>query len=149
MNAAIFSSLLLVSSSLATAANRTPVGTWETINDETHEPTAVVEIYEENGALSGRVTRLFPKPGQNPAPLCRDCSGDRKDQPVIGMVIIWNMHRDGDEWNGGEIFDPDGGKTYRCKMYVSEDGSKLDVRGYIGISLIGRTQVWERMASAP
>jgi uncharacterized protein (DUF2147 family) len=148
MNTAILSSLLLVSTGFATAAERTPVGTWNTVNDETHERTAVVEIVDHDGALSGRVTALFPKPGQNPAPLCKDCSGDKKDQPVIGMTIIWNVHRDGDEWNGGEIFDPDGGKTYRCRMHVSDDGQKLEVRGYIGISLLGRTQIWERAASS-
>ncbi len=63
------------------------------------------------------------------------------------MEILWNLHRDGDEWDGGEILDPDEGKTYRCKMHVSDDGSKLDVRGFVGFSLLGRTQVWERASS--
>ena len=148
MKTVILSSLLLVACGVAAASDRSPVGTWNTVNDETHERTAVVEIVEKDGALSGRVISLFPKPGQNPAPRCQDCSGDKKDQPVIGMTIIWNVRQDGDEWDGGEIFDPDGGKTYRCKMHVSDDGQKIEVRGYIGISLLGRTQVWERAASS-
>ena len=144
MRTAILSASLLLYTCIADAASDTPVGRWMTINDETHEPTAVVEIVDEPTGLSGRVISLYPKPGQNPAPKCKDCSGEHKDQPVIGMTILWNLHRDGDEWNGGEIFDPDGGKTYRCKMHLIEDGAKLEVRGFIGISLLGRTQIWVR-----
>ena len=128
----------------ASAADRTPVGTWITIDDDTHEAKAVVAITEQDGVLSGRIVKLFRKPGEDPAPLCKDCAGARKDQPIIGMTILWNLHRDGEEWNGGEIIDPDGGKVYRCKLRVDESGTKLEVRGFIGFSLLGRTQVWER-----
>ena len=145
MNSVILSSLLLLSSSVA-ASDLTPVGTWKTIDDTSHQAKALVEITEHDGALSGHVTQLFRKPSEDQNPKCADCPGDKHDKPILGLEILWNLHRDGDEWAGGEILDPDEGKTYRCKMHVSDDGQKLEVRGYIGISLLGRTQVWERAA---
>ena len=135
--------LTLLASS-ASAADRTPVGTWTTIDDDSHQAKAVVEITERDGVLSGHVIKLFRMPGEDQNPKCKDCSGEHKDQPILGMTILWNLHRDGDEWNGGEIIDPDGGKVYRCKLHVDESGTKLEVRGFIGFSLLGRTQVWER-----
>lgn len=146
MRTLILLSILLTAS--AFAADRTPVGTWKTIDDDTHEPKAIVDITEHDGVLSGHVVKLFRKPNEDQNPTCKDCSGERKDRPIIGMTILWNLHQDGDEWNGGEILDPDGGKIYRCKLHVDETGSKLEVRGFIGFSLLGRTQVWER-ATAP
>lgn len=136
-------SLFLFGSSVS-AADQTPLGTWKTIDDDSHEAKALVEITEHDGALSGRVVKLFRKPSEDQNPKCKECSGERKDQPVMGMTILWNLRRDGDEWNGGEIIDPDGGKIYRCKLHVDETGTRLDVRGFIGFSLLGRTQVWER-----
>jgi uncharacterized protein (DUF2147 family) len=126
----------------AWADSASPLGVWKTIDDETHEARSRVEITEHDGVLSGRVVELFRKPGEDPNPRCEDCPGDRHGQPVIGMTILWNLRRDGDVWEGGEILDPEEGKTYRCRLRV--EGDKLEVRGYIGISLLGRTQVWER-----
>ena len=143
MRTAIFFAGLLSCSSVI-AANLSPVGTWKTIDDDTHEPKAIVDITENNGVLSGRVVKLFRKPNEDQNPKCKDCSGEHQDQPIIGMTILWNLHRDGNEWNGGEIIDPDGGKIYRCKLHVDETGTRLEVRGFIGFSLLGRTQVWER-----
>jgi uncharacterized protein (DUF2147 family) len=125
----------------ATAAS--PVGMWKTIDDDTHEAQAIVEITDSGGILTGRIVKLFRKPGEDRNPHCKKCEGERHNAPVIGMTIITNMHRDGDVWDGGEILDPDEGKTYRCKMRVADDGN-LEVRGFIGISLLGRTQIWER-----
>lgn len=122
-----------------------PTGTWKTIDDDTHEARAIVEISERDGSLSGRIVKLFRKPGEDPAPHCKECRGERHDQPVIGMTILWDLHRHGDAWDGGEILDPEEGKTYRCTLHVADDG-KLEVRGYIGVALLGRTQVWERAA---
>jgi len=119
-----------------------PVGIWKTIDDETHEARALVEISEHDGVLAGRVIELFRRPGEDPNPLCKDCEGERRDQPVLGMTILWNLHHDGDVWDGGEILDPEEGKTYRCRLHPA--GDRLEVRGYIGISLLGRTQIWER-----
>lgn len=135
--------VLLFSATAAQAAAPSPVGLWKTIDDETHEARAIVAISEENGVISGRIVRLFRKPGEDPAPLCEKCSGARERKPVIGMTILWNLRRDGAVWDGGEILDPEEGKTYRCKLAI--DGDKLEVRGYIGISLLGRTQVWQHV----
>lgn len=131
--------------SVAIAEALSPVGTWKTIDDDTHQARAIVEIDEHDGVLSGRIVKLFRKPDEDQNPHCKKCEGDRHEQPVIGMMIITNMHRDGDVWDGGEILDPEEGKTYRCKLHVGDDGN-LEVRGFIGISLLGRTQVWERAA---
>lgn len=127
------------------AADASPVGVWKTIDDDTHEAKALVDIREHDGLLSGRIVRLFRKPGEEPNPLCKPCVGERHDQLVLGMTILWNMHPHGEAWDGGEILDPEAGKIYRCKLRTNGDG-KLEVRGYLGISLLGRTQVWERSA---
>jgi len=128
----------------AAANESTPVGTWTTIDDHTHKPRSLVEIGERDGILSGRIVKLFRAPGQDPDPRCEECRGERHGQPVTGMTILWNLHRDGDIWNGGEILDPESGDIYRVTLHPTAAGAKLEVRGYIGISLLGRTQVWER-----
>ena len=136
--------LTCVHFSTAHAEESSPIGIWKTIDDETHETKSLVQISEHDGVLSGQVIELFRKPGEEPNPRCKECSGERHDQPVIGMTILWNMRRDGDTWDGGEILDPEEGKTYRGKLHPVDGGTRLEVRGYIGISLFGRTQVWER-----
>jgi uncharacterized protein (DUF2147 family) len=143
MRPLIFLGLLAVSP-LAHAADPSPVGVWKTIDDDTHAAKALVEISEHDGVLSGRVTQLFRRPDEDQNPRCEPCQGERHTQAVLGMTILWNMHRDGDEWDGGEILDPEEGKVYRCKLHVTDGGARLEVRGYIGFPLIGRTQVWER-----
>jgi uncharacterized protein (DUF2147 family) len=129
---------------LAVAAEPTPVGIWTTIDDHTHQARSRVEISERDGVLSGRVVRIFPQPGEPDDPRCEDCKGARHDQPVLGMTILWNLRRNGDHWDGGEILDPETGDIYRVTLHPIAGGAKLEVRGYIGISLLGRTQVWER-----
>jgi uncharacterized protein (DUF2147 family) len=129
---------------IAFAADHSPVGLWKTIDDDTHKPRAIVQIDEHDGVLVGQIVQLFREPSEDPNPRCKDCEGARRDQPVVGMTILWNMRHQGDEWAGGEILDPDEGKTYRCKLHVVAAGDKLEVRGFIGISLLGRTQIWER-----
>src|SRR5262249_48555484 len=119
----------------------------KTIDDESHEARALVEISEQDGALSGRVIKLFRKPGEDPNPNCKQCEGERRGKPVLGMTILWGLRHHGDVWDGGEILDPEAGSVYRCKLHAIDGGAKLDVRGYIGISLIGRTQRWEREAA--
>ena len=126
------------------AADASPLGLWTTVDDTSHKPRAIVEISEHDGLLSGRIVHLFREPGEDPDPRCKDCTGSRHDQLVRGMTILWNMHRHGDTWEGGEILDPEEGSIYRCKLHPVGDGSKLEVRGFIGVSLLGRTQTWER-----
>lgn len=129
----------------ALADTASPAGLWKTIDDKTQQERSLVRIVEANGAYEGRVERILNRqPDDDPQNLCRACTGERKDKPIIGMTILWGLKKDGEGFAGGEILDPKNGKTYRCKMRVSEDGRRLDVRGYIGVSLIGRTQTWIR-----
>jgi uncharacterized protein (DUF2147 family) len=139
---------LLVSSPLFSAplhAADSPVGTWTTIDDETGQPKSIIEISEQDGELTGKVVEVLQS-DQGPNPVCRECEGERHDQPVVGMTILWGLRKDGDEWSGGQILDPHNGKTYKCKMHLVEGGSQLEVRGFIGFSLLGRTQTWLRRA---
>jgi len=129
---------------VATAGNPTPLGTWTTIDDVSHRPRSMVEISETDGVLSGRIVRLFQAPGEDPDPRCVDCQGERHGQPVLGMTIIWNLRHHGDNWDGGEILDPESGSIYRVTLHLEADGERLEVRGYIGFSLFGRTQTWQR-----
>ncbi len=143
MKSLFFVSALMVVSNLAGAAG-SPVGTWRSIDDKTKQERSIIGITEENGELKGVVEKVFDQPGDDPAHLCKECKGERKDKPIVGMTILSGMKKEGDAWAGGEILDPKNGKTYRCKMTLSEDGKSLKVRGFIGISLIGRTQTWHR-----
>lgn len=120
-----------------------PSGLWRTIDDETGKERSFIRIAEVSGELQGVVERIIDRPGDDPGHLCKKCEGDRKDQPIIGMTIMWGLKKKNDlEYAGGQILDPNNGKTYRCKLKIIEQGKKLEVRGYIGISLIGRSQIW-------
>lgn len=126
------------------AAQNTPLGTWTTIDDKTQKPKSVVEIYQaKDGSLAGRVTEILQS-DRGPNPVCDKCSGDRKDKPVKGMVILWGIRQKGDTWEGGQILDPKNGKIYSVKVTPVEGGKKLDVRGFMGFSMLGRTQTWVR-----
>jgi uncharacterized protein (DUF2147 family) len=136
--------LTLAFSSLAFAAG-SPAGRWQTIDDETGKPKSVVEIQQAaDGTLSGKVADILQS-DHGPDPVCSECEGDRKDQPITGMTILWDLKPDGEQvWSNGSILDPSNGKTYRAKVTLLENGAKLDVRGYIGIEALGRTQTWVR-----
>ena len=121
-----------------------PVGHWTTIDDKTDKPKSVVEIYEaKDGSLAGRVTEILQS-DRGPNPVCDKCSGDRKNKPVKGMVILWGIKQKGGTWEGGQILDPASGKVYSVKVTPVENGRKLEVRGFMGFSLLGRTQTWNR-----
>lgn len=145
MFAVLLAALPLLAAPLAAAAQQaTPVGTWTTIDDDTGKPKSVVEIYQaDNGTLSGRVVEVLQSE-QGDDPVCTECEGDRKGQPIEGMVIMWGLERDGGTWEGGKILDPSNGKVYSVKLTPAADGSKLQVRGFVGFSLLGRTQTWLR-----
>jgi uncharacterized protein (DUF2147 family) len=137
--------LSLVTAS-AWAQNTSPVGFWETVDDKTGTPRAVIEITkDQTGVLSGKVVKGLV-PGEPLDKRCTACTDSRKDQILIGMTVLTGMHQDGDDWEGGEILDPDNGKVYRCKMHLEKGGTELVVRGFIGISLLGRSQTWVRKA---
>jgi uncharacterized protein (DUF2147 family) len=128
-------------------ANLSPVGNWQTIDDNSGKPRALVRIVELNGELSGTIEKIYSAPGEDPAPRCVKCTDSRRDQPVLGMTFLNGLKKDAEPlvWSGGEILDPDNGSVYRSRATLSEDGTKLQVRGYIGIALLGRTQVWKRV----
>jgi len=137
-------SLLMVLSLNGMAQEASPVGLWKNIDDHSGKPKALIRIVESGGELQGKIEKLFREPGQEPNPKCDKCTGELKDQPILGMTILTKMKRDGDQYGGGEILDPDNGKVYRSKLALIDGGKKLDVRGYIGIPLLGRTQTWLR-----
>jgi uncharacterized protein (DUF2147 family) len=124
-------------------ANDSPVGLWKTIDDKTNKPRSIVKIIEENGEFKGVVEKGLVE-GESAERVCDKCDPPRKGQKILGMTFMWGLKKDGNEFKGGEILDPDNGKIYKCKMKLVDGGKKLDVRGFIGISLIGRTQTWIR-----
>ncbi len=113
-----------------------PVGLWKTISDTTGKPAGLVEITLKDGLYSGRILQLLEK---DPATVCEECTDARKNQPLIGMTFLTGLKKSGDEFDGGEILDPNNGRIYRAKMKLVDGGSKLDVRAYLGFSLLGRT----------
>jgi uncharacterized protein (DUF2147 family) len=129
---------------IAMAAEASPVGLWKTIDDETGKPKSLIRITENDGELAGKIEKLFRTPDQDQNPKCEKCSGALKDQPIIGMTILSGLKKDGDGYSGGQIIDPANGKTYKSKLTVAEDGKKLNMRGYIGMPMLGRTQIWLR-----
>ena len=118
-----------------------PAGRWRTFDDKTGKPKAIIVLYEEKGLLFGRVETLVDP---DAVKICDKCSDERKGQPVTGMVLVRRMKKDGDEYTGGDILDPKNGSVYRCKMRLLDQGRKLSVRGYLGLSLFGRSQTWIR-----
>jgi uncharacterized protein (DUF2147 family) len=126
----------------AAETGTSPLGVWKTYDDKTGQAKALVRIYESEGRLFGKIVQSF-RPGAETR-VCVPCSDERKDQPIIGLVIIRNMKRDGDDYDGGDILDPESGSVYHSKMHLEQDGARLVVRGYIGFPLLGRSQTWER-----
>lgn len=114
-------------------------GKWKSIDDDTNKPKSIVEISEKDGKAYGKIIKLFREPDEDQDPICDDCKDHRKDQKVLGMTIITEMVKDGDEWEDGEILDPKDGKIYDCKIWLADDGT-LKVRGYIAFFF--RTQTW-------
>jgi uncharacterized protein (DUF2147 family) len=136
--------LLCLSAFFVNATELTPVGLWKTVDDDTGQAKGLIRIRETNGRYEGSVEKVFPKPGQNPVPKCAKCDGSRRNQPVLGMMILWGFTKRGNDYEGGEILDPEDGKIYHAKLKVIEDGNKLEVRGYISIPLFGRSKIWLR-----
>ena len=137
--------MVLLAGAGAVADTGTPAGLWRTVDDKTGKERSLIRITEANGVYEGKVEQLLNRqPDDDPDNLCRKCEGARKDQPVIGMTILWGLKKDGERWAGGDILDPKNGKTYSCRLKLLDGGRKLEVRGFIGISLIGRSQTWLR-----
>jgi uncharacterized protein (DUF2147 family) len=151
MNAALrrtaFGFGLLFATTLALAQSMTPAGLWKTVDDSTNKEKSLVRIVETNGVYSGKVEKIIDPDAAKDA-VCKDCTDERKDKPIVGMTIIRNIKASADDkavFEGGDILDPNNGKVYKVKLTVTDKGTRLDVRGYIGMPLLGRTQTWSRV----
>lgn len=140
-------SAFLCTAALAAIDARGPVGKWRTIDDDSGKPRAIVEIDSSDGELHGKIVKLLNQPADAPPPVCDECEGPRHGKPVLGMTVLWGLAKDGDEWTDGKILDPESGDIYDASIQLSEDGQTLKVRGYLGISLLGRTQTWQRVST--
>lgn len=139
-----FRGLALAGVTSLAVAQTTPVGLWRAMGDDGTEPEALIRITERDGIFEGRITHVFARPGVPADARCDLCSGSRKGLPVKGLAILTGMRRSADQYSGGEILDPESGETYRCTMSLSADGRQLKLRGFIGVALFGRSQVWFR-----
>lgn len=124
------------------AQNHSVIGKWKTIDDETGKAKSTVEIYERSGKIYGKIVEIVD--AEKRKSICTACTGEEKNKPVMGLVIIKGLKKDGKEYNDGKILDPTTGKVYKCFLAL-EGNDKLKVRGYIGVSLFGRTQIWNRV----
>ncbi|HEX5312518.1 DUF2147 domain-containing protein [Aquabacterium sp.] len=131
-------------------AQTTPAGSWLTYDDKTGEPTSHVRVSEKEGSLMGAIEKILD-PAKADA-ICNHCDDERKDQPILGMVIFSNVKLKDDApltWDGGDILDPKNGKIYKVRIRLVDDGKTLEVRGYKGSPMFGRTQLWHRIDTAP
>jgi uncharacterized protein (DUF2147 family) len=138
-------SLALLATTLPTLADTgSPVGLWRNLDDQTGKPTAEIRIVEANGVLQGRIEKLYRPASADQNPVCTRCEGADKGKPIVGLAIVNGMTKDGDGYAGGTILDPGNGKVYKSKMKLVDGGRKLEVRGYIGMPALGRSQTWVR-----
>lgn len=143
MKKIIVYSVLFLMATIQNVSSQTKVlGKWKTIDDDTGAAKSIVEIYESNGKIYGKVLQILEKGKEDK--VCEECKGDKKNKPIKGMVIIDGLTKNDDEWDGGKILDPKSGKEYKCVISL-ENENKLKVRGYVGFSLLGRTQYWTRI----
>lgn len=126
------------------AFSQTCIGKWTTIDDGTGKKKSTVELYKYKDQMYGKITYLYPREGREADPVCKKCTDDRKNKPLVGLQIVRNLTWDGEEWKGGTIVDPENGKVYTVKIWLDkENPNKLNVRGYIGPFF--RTQTWVRV----
>jgi uncharacterized protein (DUF2147 family) len=121
------------------------VGLWEQVDEKSGQPESWFRITERNGVYSGNIVKIFFKPGEDENWTCDKCEGDERGKPVLGLALIKGMKRNGHAYEDGTIMDPRDGAVYRALMKLSPDGQKLEVRGFLGISLFGRSQTWNRL----
>lgn len=141
MNKIILSIVLVVFSVISVVAQDV-TGKWKTIDDHTGEAKSIVEIYSKDGKMYGKVVEILNKSKKDA--LCVNCPGDAKGKRIEGLVILKDLKKDGNEYKDGTIMDPNNGKVYKSHMAL-DGADKLKVRGYVGFSLLGRTQVWHRV----
>ena len=133
-----------VLSSLAFAEDIT--GLWQTIDDKTGAPKGQVEIRKEaNGTFVGKVTKITPRTGYTPKEICVDCPAPYTNKPILGMDVLTGLKQgQGSNYVNGRILDPNTGKIYSMKAKLSANGKRLHLRGYVGVSALGRNQIWIR-----
>ncbi|WP_064967902.1 DUF2147 domain-containing protein [Tenacibaculum ovolyticum] len=132
--------LLAILALSTTAKGQNIVGQWETYDDKTNEKKGVVKIYKTNNLYFAKIVKKY---GGEKNTICKECKGDKKDKPILGLIIIENLNNTGTRYEGGTILDPQTGKIYSCYLELIKD-NKLKVRGFIGMSILGRTQYWNR-----
>lgn len=130
-------------------AQNSPVGYWQSLDDVTGQPKAVIRIQKlPNQTLIGHVFKIYPGPGNDQNALCTACDGKKHNQRILGMQIIEDLKQSKEnmnEWSNGRILDPSNGKIYNCKIQLMGNSKKLQVRGYLGLPLFGRSQTWIRL----
>ncbi|MBV7267764.1 DUF2147 domain-containing protein [Winogradskyella luteola] len=138
MNRIVFVILVVAGFNFSSAQNI--FGKWKTIDDETGETKSIVEIYENDGKVYGKIVDILT---DNRDAICSKCEDDKKDKPVLGMVIIDGLKKDDEAYEGGTILNPENGKVYKCRLKIEEDEDTLQVRGYV--AFFYKTQYWERV----
>lgn len=122
-------------------------GYWQTIDDKTQKPSAVIEVKRMNGLYAGKIAKIYLENNQKTTDICKHCEGDQKDQPMLGLTIIKDMQCTATMCENGTILDPRDGSLYHATMkLMGEDGSQLKVRGYVGLPIFGKSVVWNRVA---
>ncbi len=135
---------LVASIFVASAFAQSPVGLWKTVDDASGKEKSLIRISESGGVFSGKIEKLLA-PDAKPDAKCDQCTDARKDQPVVGMTVMRNVKKNDEQWDGGDILDPNNGKVYKVRLRLDADNKKLEVRGYVGTPMLGRSQNWQRV----